>query len=93
MVQFWNIYGSGLLGQFNVFTKAAETKLIWKKDEEDLKTLHAITALKVDSVSNILISGTSLGYLQVTRERDIGVCMRKSLYIYMTRYGISVTTV
>ena len=32
-----------------------------------MKTLHAITALKVDSVSNILISGTSLGYLQVMR--------------------------
>ena len=62
MIQFWNIYGSGLLGQFNMFIIAAETKLTWKKDEEDMKTLHAITALKVDSVSNILISGTSLGY-------------------------------
>ena len=67
MIQFWNIYGSGLLGQFNVFTIAAETKLTWKKDEEDMKALHAITALKVDSVSSILISGTSLGYLQVMR--------------------------
>ena len=65
MIQFWNIYGSGLLGQFNVFIIAAETKLTWKK--EDMKTLHAITALKVDSVSNILISDTSLGYLQVMR--------------------------
>ena len=47
---------------------AAETKLTCECEmSEDMKTLHAITALKVDSVSNILISGTSLGYLQVMR--------------------------
>ena len=103
MIQFWNVYGSGLLGQFNVFTSAAESKLTWKKDEEDLKTLHAITALKVDSVSNFLISGTSLGYLQVMTERAnciivvSSVCISlKNHYVVqlcVSRYGTSVTTV
>lgn len=68
MVQFWNIYGSGVLGQFNVFT-AADSKPAWRTEKAELQSLHSITACRADSSGSTLLTGTSLGYLQVSEER------------------------
>lgn len=59
LVQFWNIYGGGLLGEFNVFSYTNESM------KEELHTLHSISACKAFSDSSILITGSTLGYIQV----------------------------
>ena len=63
IVQFWNIYGGGLLGEFNVFEFGS--RAVSDIKEEELHSLHSITTCKVNSTSSILITGTSLGHIQV----------------------------
>ena len=62
LVQFWNIYGGGLRGEFNVFEHGSE--LVGSIKQEDLQ-LHSVTACAVDSYECILITGNTLGYIQV----------------------------
>ena len=62
LVQFWNIYGGGLRGEFNVFDHGSE--LVSGIKQEDLQ-LHSVTVCVVDSHERILITGNTLGYVQV----------------------------
>ena len=59
-VQMWNIYGGGLIGEFNIWDN-----LRHRLDKED-RQLQSITALKVDSNNDLMITGNSIGYIQVT---------------------------
>lgn len=61
-MQFWNIYGGGLRGAFNVFDYGSE--LVSAIKREDLR-LHSVTACTVDSRGHTLITGNTLGYIQV----------------------------
>ena len=62
-MQFWNIYGGGLLGEFSVFDHSIRTVASVK--EEELKMLHGVTACKAHSNCKLLLTGTSLGHIQV----------------------------
>lgn len=59
-VQMWNIYGGGLIGEFNIWDN-----LRHRLDKED-RQLQSITALKIDSNNDLMITGNSIGYIQVT---------------------------
>ncbi len=65
IVQFWNTFGGGLIGEFSVFddTKIRTVACI---KEEDLKILHGVTACKIHSNNELLLIGTSLGHIQVS---------------------------
>lgn len=63
IVQFWNVFGGGLIGEFSVFDSKIRSVACMK--EEELKTLHGVTACKVHSNNNLLLTGTSLGHIQV----------------------------
>ena len=58
-IQMWNIYGGGLIGEFNVWDNSRH------KLEREERQLHSVTAIKLDSNNDLLITGNSIGYLQV----------------------------
>ena len=43
LVQLWNLYGGGLIGEFNTFDYSNETTSKFK--QTDLQSSHSITAL------------------------------------------------
>ena len=60
-VQMWNIYGGGLIGEFNIWDN-----LRHQLDKED-RQLQSVTAMMVDSNNDLLITGNSIGYIQVSK--------------------------
>lgn len=58
-VDLWNTHGGGLLGEFNVWDT---TRM---KLDHELWHLESVTSLKVNSQDTVLITGNSMGYLQV----------------------------
>jgi WD40 repeat protein len=63
LVQFWNMCGGGMIGEFNVFDCSNET--ISSIEKNVLYLSHSITACKTDSNNSVMITGTTLGYIQV----------------------------
>lgn len=63
MVQFWNTFGGGLIGEFSVFDNRIRSVACIK--EEELKSLHGVTACKLHSNNYLLLTGTSMGFIQV----------------------------
>ena len=58
-VQFWNVYGGGLIGEFN------SIDLLRFKMDAKSRGLESITACAVDSSDTKMVLGNSLGYIQV----------------------------
>ena len=58
-VHFWNIYGGGLVGEFNVWDVNCP------KLREEWRHLQSTTALRGNSEDSVLLTGTSTGYIQV----------------------------
>ena len=65
-MHFWNIYGGGLVGEFNVWDVNCP------KLREEWQHLQSTTALRGNSEDSVLLTGTSTGYIQVRgwRERE-----------------------
>ena len=63
LVQFWNIYGGGLIGEFNTFYRIYTTE----EEREAVHALHSVTTCKALNDNSILVTGSSLGYVQVRR--------------------------
>ena len=63
-IQMWNISGGGLIGEFNVWDNPRH-----RIDGEE-RQLRSVTALKLDSNDELLITGNSIGYLQVILKCD-----------------------
>ncbi len=59
MVHMWNHHGGGLIGEFNVWDNSRHTI------PEHTRCLESITAMQVDSKDSQLITGNSLGYIQM----------------------------
>lgn len=59
-IQMWNIYGGGLIGEFKIWNNLHD-----QFDGKD-RQLQSVTALKVHSNDDIMITGNSMGYIQVT---------------------------
>lgn len=79
-VQMWNIHGGGLIGEFNIWDN-----LRHRLDKED-RQLQSVTAMTVDSNNDLLITGNSIGYIQVSKINDI----RPSNNSIQTQYTNSV---
>ncbi len=58
-VDFWNIHGGGLIGEFSVWDTPRVNL------EREAWHLESVTSLKVDTRDTVLITGDSIGYLQV----------------------------
>jgi len=58
-VNFWNVYGGGLVGEFSVWDTNCP------KLEEGRRHLESTTALHGDGEDSVLFTGTSTGYIQV----------------------------
>ena len=56
----WNIYGGGLIGEFNIWDNLRHH--LGKEDRQ----LQSVTAMIVDSNNDLLITGNSIGYIQVS---------------------------
>ena len=69
IVQFWNIFGGGLIGEFKVFDSGS--RIVSSIEESELNSLHCVTACRAHSNNLTLITGTTLGHIQV-----------KSLYLF-----------
>ena len=67
-VQMWNVVGGGLIGEFNIW----DTKRHRLPEEE--RSLECVTALKIDSNDETMLTGNSLGYVQV-RTAVVCVCV------------------
>lgn len=59
MVNMWNHHGGGLIGEFNIWDNSRHTI------PEHTRCLESITAMQVDSKDSLLITGNSLGYIQM----------------------------
>ncbi len=58
-VQMWNHNGGGLIAEFNIWDNSRHTI------PEENQPLECITSMKVDSKDSLLITGNSLGYVQI----------------------------
>ena len=58
-VQMWNHHGGALIGVFNIWDNSRHSL-----PEAD-RNLECITAMKVDSKDSMLVTGNSLGYIQM----------------------------
>lgn len=59
-IQMWNVHGGGLIGEFNVWNNLRH------RLETGDRRLQSITAIKIDSNDDVMITGNSVGYVQVT---------------------------
>lgn len=77
-IQMWNIYGGGLIGEFNIWDN-----LRHRLDKED-RQLQSITALKIDSNNDLMITGNSIGYIQVTCLLAMLCCLVQNYRYWIT---------
>lgn len=59
MIHLWNHHGGGLIGEFNIWDNFRHTI------PEHTRCLESITAMQVDSKDTLLITGNTLGYIQI----------------------------